>query len=44
MGLSSQQTEGLRRIIDGRRDALLVEIRRDVVRWREEQFGESWRA
>jgi RNA polymerase-binding protein DksA len=40
MALTAQQTSELRGIIERRRQTLLVEIRRDVARWREEHFGE----
>jgi len=40
MPLNSQQTNELRRAIDQRRKALIVEIRADVAKARNEAFGE----
>ena len=40
MALTPEQAKEMRRVIDGRRAALLGELRKDVERSREQQYGE----
>ena len=40
MPLTSQQTQELRRMVETRRDALLVELREDAARAREQPYAE----